>query len=154
MSTDTLTEMQETLDAAAEQPTPGTFQELLAEFVKLEHERREHEDRLKVIGERLTKLREPLIDHFADTGIQNANVDGLTVYVRMDRYCSKRGDATTDQVCAALKAAGCGYMVADGYNAASLKSKVKEWTDQGVEVPGELASLLNIGEVARLATRK
>lgn len=153
MSTATLTEMQDTLDSAAA-PVVGPFKELLSEFVALEHERREHEERLKIIGERLTKLQEPLLNHFADAGMQNASVSGLTVYVRMDRYCSKRGDASTDQVCAALKAAGCGYMVADGYNAQSLKSKVKEWIDAEAEVPPELASLLNIGEVARLATRK
>jgi hypothetical protein len=45
-------------------------------------------------------------------------------------------------------------MVSDGYNASSLKSKVKEYQDQGLEVPESLAGLLNIGEVPRLATRK
>ena len=153
MSTDTLTEMQTTLETLAIEPVPA-FKELLAEFTALEHERREHEDRLKVIGERLGKITEPLLDHFADSGIQNANVNGLTVYVRIDRFVSKRGDATTDQVCAALRECGLSYMVNDGYNAQSLKSKVREYQESGVEVPTQLAGLLNIGEVARLATRK
>lgn len=154
MSTDTtISEMQQTLDSAAFQRS-GSFKEQLAEFVALEHERREHEDRLKVIAERLGKLSEPLLNHFADSGIQNANVNGLTVFVRVDRYVSKKSEATTDQVCEALREAGLGYMVSDGYNAASLKSKVREWEEAGAEVPPELAALLNVGEVARLATRK
>lgn len=134
--------------------TPATFQAMLAEFVGLEHERREHEEKLKVIAERTAKLQEALLDQFADLGLQNASVKGLTVYVRMDRYVSKAKDATTDAVCHALRECGCGYMVSDGYNAQSLKSKVKEWQDAGVEVPAALAGLLNIGEIPRLATRK
>ena len=153
MSTDTLNEMQATLDAAAT-PQPGTFQEMLAEFVVLEHERREHEDRLKVIAGRLGQLQEPLLNHFADTGIQNASVNGLTVYVRMDRYVSKRGDASSEQVCAALRDCGLSYMVSDSYNAQSLKSKIREYIEEGADVPESLKQLLNIGEVARLATRK
>jgi hypothetical protein len=133
---------------------PGTFQEMLAEFVALERERREHEDRLKIIAERCGVLSPLLIDQFADLGMQNANVEGLTVFVRMDRYVSKRGDVSSDQVCQALRECGLGYMVSDGYNAQSLKSKVREWQDAGVEVPPTLAGLLNIGEVPRLTTRK
>lgn len=151
MSTEQLKEMEAMLAA---EPQPAALRELLAEFVALEIERREHEDKLKVIAERLAKINEPLLDAFADSGIQNAKVNGLTVYVRMDRYCSKKSDASTEQVCAALKTCGLGYMVSDGYNAQSLKSKVKEWQDNGVEVPAALSGLLNIGEVPRLATRK
>lgn len=130
------------------------FQEMLTEFVQLENERREHEERLKVISTRVGELQEPLLNYFADTGMQNARVGDLTVYIRMDRYCSKKAEASTEQVCEALRDCGLGYMVADGYNASSLKSKVKEYTDNEVEVPQRLAELLNIGEVPRLATRK
>jgi hypothetical protein len=141
-------------DAVDTLEAPASFQGMLKEFVALEHERRQHDDRLKQIAERVDKLAPTLLDQFADAGIQNANVDGLTVYVRVDRYVSKRGDASTEQVCQVLKDCGLGYMVSDGYNASSLKSKVKEFQEEGVAVPEALAAMLNIGEVPRLATRK
>lgn len=146
MSTDT--DLVDLIDA------PATFQQQLKQFVALEHERREHEEKLKAIGEKISSLQAALLDQFADLGMQNANVDGLTVYVRTDRYVSKKGEASTEQVCEALRACGLGYMVSDGYNAASLKSKVKEFQEEGIEVPESLASLLNIGETFKLATRK
>lgn len=130
------------------------FQELLTEFVALEKERREHEDRLKIIQERVGQIQEPLLNHFADTGIQNARVGDLTAYVRMDRYCSKKSEASTEAICQVLRESGLGYMVSDGYNASSLKSKIKEYIDNEIEIPESLSSLLNIGEIPRLATRK
>lgn len=133
---------------------PATFQSLLSEFVDLEGERREHEERLKVIAEKAGKLSEELLNQFADLGLQNAKVKGLTVYVRMDRYVSKAQGVATETVCETLREIGCGYMVGDSYNAMSLKSKVREWIDQGIEVPPVLSKLLNIGEIPRLATRK
>lgn len=135
------------------EPVAG-FQELLAEFVALENERREHENRLKIISERVGQLQPVLLDQFADAGMQNARIGDLTVYIRTDRYVSKRGDVSTEQVCGVLRDCGLGYMVSDGYNAMSLKSKIKEYQDSGVEVPQELAAVLNIGEAFRLATRK
>lgn len=138
----------------AEETIPDGFKSQLARFVQLEAERREHEERLKVIGEEAGKLQAALLDQFADTGIQNAKVSGLTVYVRLDRFVSKKSDVSTEQVCEALRDAGLSYMVSDGYNAQSLKSKIREYQTEGVEVPQRLSSLLNIGEVARLATRK
>lgn len=132
----------------------GPFQELLTEYVALEKERREHEERLEIIAERCRQLEEPLLNYFADTGMQNARVSDLTVFIKTDRFVSKRGEVTTEQVCQALRDCGLGYMVSDGYSAQSLKSKVREWQEAGVEVPERLAALLNIGEVSRLATRK
>lgn len=147
MSTDTAP------DVAAETPK-GAFLDQLKRAGELELRRRELEDELKIIAEEYKQLESSLIDQFADAGMQNARASGLTFYVRMDRYCSKKSEFTSDQVCQCLTRNGLGYMVADSYNAASLKSKFKEWQELGVEPPADLAGMMNIGEVARLATRK
>lgn len=134
--------------------TPQTFQAKLAEFVGLEKRRRELEDELKSVEARTAPLQASLLEQFADLGMQSANVYGLCVYVRLDRYVSKRSGVATETVCEALKVCGLGYMVSDGYNAQSLKSKIKEYQDQQIEVPPQLAELLNCGEVPRLVTRR
>lgn len=132
----------------------ATMGEALKEFARLENERRDLEDRLSEVKAAAAVIQERLLNDFADAGMQSANVDGLTVYVRMDRFVSKRSEVTTEQVCQVLRDCGLGYMVADGYNASSLKGKISEYQKEGVEVPQPLAAVLNIGEVARLATRK
>lgn len=142
----------EGFDAAA--AGSAGFKTQLARFVELENERRDLELRLDAVKGEAGKLQAALIEQFADMGMQNAKVGDLTVYVRTDRYVSKRADVETETVCAALRDCGLGYMVADGYNPQSLKSKIKEYQDQGIEVPESLAALLNIGETPRLATRK
>lgn len=134
--------------------TPQTFQQKLAEFVGLEKRRRYLEDELKSVEARSGPLQSALLEQFADLGMQSANVDGLCVYVRCDRYVSKRSGVPTEAVCDALHKCGLGYMVADGYNSMSLKSKIKEYQDQNIEVPPLLAELLNVGETPRLVTRK
>ena len=133
---------------------PGAFLDLLKEAADLELKRREHEDALKMINERFRQIEPILLDQFADAGMQNARANGLTFYVRLDRYCSKRAEFTSEQVCECLSRNGLGYMVTDSYNPASLKSKFKEWAEQQVEPPAELLGMVNLGEVARLATRK
>lgn len=140
---------------AVDAPEPqGSFLTLLKEAGELELARREHEDKLKVISERWKQIEPILLDQFADSGMQNARAAGLTFYIRTDRYCSKKGEFTSEQVCQCLTRNGLGYMVADSYNAASLKSKFKEWSDGNVEPPADLVAMMNLGEVSRLATRK
>lgn len=135
-------------------PVSGDFLTLMKEMEAIDLEIREHEDRLKVLAERRRQLEPLVIDIYADQGLQNFKTKALTFFVAMDRYCSKKGEFTTQQVCESLKINGLGYMVSDGYNAASLKSKFKEWQEGGVEPPADLAAMMNIGETARLRSRK
>lgn len=146
---DTLTTPVET-----DEPVPPTFQVALKEFVMLEKRRRDLEGELETVKTAATKVQGALLDMFADTGIQNAKCDGLTVYVRTDRFVSRRKEVESIAVCNALKAIGRGDMVNPDYNAASLKSLVLEFLTSEQPVPPELESLLNIGSVPRIATRK
>lgn len=141
-------------EAAAVAPVSGDFLALMKELEAIDLEIREHEERLKVLAERRKQLELVAIDIYADQGLQNFRTKQLVFFVAMERYCSKKAEYTTDQICESLKRNGLGYMVGDSYNAASLKSKFKEWAEGGVEPPEELAAMLNIGETARLRSRK
>lgn len=126
----------------------------LVEFTRLENRLRELEEEAARVKAQVGKVGAALMEQFADSGVQSANANGLCVYVRVDRFVSKKGGVPSQAVCDVLRKVGLAYMVEDGYNASSLKSKIKEYQDEGQEVPPELAELLNIGEVPRLAARK
>ena len=157
-SKDERLELPEVLPAApaaeADEPVPPTLQVLLAEFVELENKRRELNDQLDIILERTKVIQPQLIDMFADTGIKNARVGKLTVFIKMNKWCSKKSEVSTEEVCKVLKECGLGYMVTDGYNPSSLKAKMTEYDVAEVEPPASLAAVLNRGETPQLATRK
>jgi hypothetical protein len=125
----------------------------LSRFVALDHERRKLESRLKELGEEQAGLQERIIEEWIDRGQQSANIDGLTVYVARDFYCSKRGEVSTEQLIDALKQHGLDRCVQVGYNASSLKAFVKEQLAAGSELPAPLAAMLNYDTVPRLRTR-
>ncbi len=136
---------------------PDNFKVLLSEFVNLEKRRRDVDGELESIKARTTEIEPKLLEQMAELGLQNARVDGLTVFQRTDRYVTKRSEkdgVTTERLIEALRGCGLDYMVAENYSSASLKSKIVEWIVEGIEVPPELAACLNIGETLRLVTRK
>jgi hypothetical protein len=126
----------------------------LARFVALEKRRREIEGELDAIKEEARQLEEWLLDEWADRGQQNASVDGLTVYVAVEFYCNKVPGVETPEICRRLEAAGLGDLVAPAYNAARLKSWVKESIDEGRPLPQDLAECLKFDSVPRLRSRR
>lgn len=125
----------------------------LARYVELEHRRREIEAELQRIKTEETEIEGRILDEWADRGQQNANVNGMTVYVSQDFYCSKRAGVDTAVICDRLKTIGLTAIVGENYNASSLKSWVKEQLTSGGEIPNELSMLLNYDTVPRLRTR-
>jgi hypothetical protein len=133
------------------------FRTLMEEFVDLELRKREKEADLEMISDRFKTVEPQLREQMAALGMQNARCRGLTVYVKRDRYVSKKSEAdgvTTERLIEVLRECGLGYIVREAYQANSLKAKLVEWLTEGVEVPEQLAACLNVGESVRLATRK
>ncbi len=133
--------------------TATTTDELLAEFVQLSNRKREIEAECKTINARLAELQEPLLDWFADRGIQNIRTEKGTVYVAHDFYCNKKGGVPTETVCEALRQIGMTHLVKPTYSAASLKSYVRELIDSGADLPEQLDGLLSHETVPRLKTK-
>jgi len=131
-----------------------TAMELLNVFTELEHRRRELEDDLKKTKADIEAIQEPLTEAFALNGLTNVKKDGLTVFLKHNHYCSKLGGVETETLVAALRLAGCEYMVSEGYNPSSLRARVREWIDDGEEVPEPLQKLLSIGVNTKLASRR
>lgn len=133
---------------------PMTTTEKLKEFARLANLKRDLDAQLSDCTARMAELEPSLIEEMAEAGMQSTNIDDLTLYIRTDKYVSKRGEFTSQQICDCLRKHGMGYMVNDGYNAASLKSKVRELIDDGSGLPDDLKAMLNIGETQRIGSRK
>lgn len=133
---------------------PASLKEGLAEFCRLEEERLDLEERLAANKHAMAALQEPLLEQFMELGMQNTTIGDRTIYIRFDAFCSKKKEASTEQLCAALTAFGLDYMVSAGVSMSSLKSKLREMTEQGEAIPEPIAALLNIGEVPRLVSRR
>lgn len=144
----------ETMEQDVAQHASGDFQERMALFARLENYRRELEEALQWCKQESKKLAEPLMEDMSLHGIQNMNVEGLSVHQRRDFYCNKRGGVSTEDLCEVLRQHGLEYMVKEGYSASSLKAKIKELVEDGVELPSDLEELLNYGELTRLVTTK
>lgn len=125
--------------------------DLQNDFIALTREKKRRESELSEINDKLTALSDLLCEQMAAQGVQNVKMtDGSTLYIRTDRYVNKRSGVSQQQVCDVLERLDLGYMVSLGYNAASLKSKVKEMQEQEEAIPEELSTLLNIGEMRRV----
>jgi hypothetical protein len=126
----------------------------LKQYVDLDHERRRIDDRLAQIKKEQAALSEILIEDWAERGQQNAQVDGLTVYISHDFFCSKSKGFTSEEVCGALRAVGLADMCSMSYSASSLKAWVKEQLKLSGELPEQLDAVIQHGEVPRLRTQK
>lgn len=127
--------------------------DLLVEFVNLDREKAEIEKRLGEIKERANLIGKALLDDWANRGMQSVNLQGRTVYIRRDFYCSKKGGVETQKVCDALERMGHRSMVNPSYSPASLKALVREIVDNDQMVPEGLNVLIHYDTVPRLMTR-
>jgi len=134
-------------------PTMGPKPDTLARFVALDKEKRALEARLDEIKDEQKILQDALLDEWADRGQQSANVDGFTVYIARDFYCSKKAEVSTEQIIEVLRQNGLEQCVQTGYNATSLKAFIKEQLASESEIPEALKNCLNYDTIPRLRTR-
>ncbi len=137
--------------------TVSDFPSKMRWFAQLSLAKRDADDRLDAIKAKIAELEPHLLEEMAMNGIDRQTVLGLTIFPRTDLVVNKKSDkdgVTTEDVCQAMREAGLGYMISEGYSSASLKSKIKEYREQGVEIPEGLLSKLVVFEKLTLTTRK
>lgn len=126
-------------------------------FARLSMARRHADEHLDQIKSRIAELEPHLIEEMAMNGVEQTRIDGLTIYQTTDLIVSKKAEkegVTTEVLVEALRNCGLAYMIAEGYSASSLKAKVKEWKEEGIELPAALADKINVIEKVKLVTRK
>lgn len=151
-----MSDVMEELQAEFDKPpeAAGPFLARLQEFTQLENRRRELELELESVNKRAAVLKPQLIEDMAEAGIENTRCGGLSVFTRLDWWVHRKSEVPAQDLCDALKQIGRGDMVADGYNAASLKALVLEWKRDEQEVPPVLADKIDVGSKVNLVTRR
>ena len=120
-------------------------------YVRLGKEKREMEDKMRKLKEKIAETETRLLLQFEKAGVDSVKVDGMTLYLRHDSYpTAKDGDRAA--VIAALKTCGLEAMLT--FNSRSLKSLIKEWEDAGQEIPAPLKEVLTFTEKFSLLMRK
>ena len=149
-----MNEVTQAFEKKETRPHPAKFRPATKRYVELELRRRELEDELKAVKAEARGLEEEILNQFADLGCQNMNVDGLTLYIRQERWYGKKPDVTAEQVCDALNQCGFAYLVKEGYNANSLRGALNELVKNDEPIPEPLERLLNTEPVSKLGSRK
>lgn len=122
----------------------------LKRFVALSRRKKELEEELNSVTLELRTWSDTLAEDMAMAGLQNAKIDGATVFIRTDRFVTKKSGKTMEEVCEILRACDMSDLVGTAYNANSLKARIREMQDEGEPIPDALQAVLNIGEVQRV----
>lgn len=141
-------------EQSPDSPVDQDMLSLMSEYAELSMRYRDANGEAEMLKDKMAQLEPSILEAMALNGVDNMRVKNLTLYRKTNFFVSKRGDVETQSICDLLRTHGLGYLVADGYSSAALKSKVKEWLDEGAQVPEQLAACLNVGEAIVLATRK
>lgn len=122
-------------------------------FVYFTGRKRELEAELRQVQDRLNELEPGLVDMFSEEGIQRTTVDGYTAYLQEEVWASPlNGDIAA--LCAALKEAGFGDMVAETVNRQTLSAWVREHRKDGEPLPPAVEPVISVTAGYRLRAKK
>lgn len=99
-------------------------------FVDLELQIEDAEANLKALKDRQAKLEEWLLEQMSIAQTQRLTAKSRTIYIRKDFIVSKAKGITTDQVNDKLREFGLSDLIAEGYNANTLKATVREMEER------------------------
>ena len=150
---------------------PEQLAERLAVFSRYERVKRQLEAALETVKAEIKQLEPGLIEDMVGTQMQRANVGGLTLYIRRDKWVHKKSGTANEVMCETLRQAGWGHLVEEGYNAARLKSAVLEKITEAQQadeeaggisgpivdyleaLPAPIRDLVEIGETPRIGAQ-
>ena len=134
---------------AVEKPeTWDSFSALLTEFVSLTRAKRDIDKQAKLVKGRLAAMEQPIVDQFLQGGIQNLNIDGMTVYLRGFKSAKPKGDAL--EFIHALEAHGLADIVSLGTGKLSALFRNTPVED----IPPEIVALCEVFEETKVGARE
>lgn len=92
----------------------------------------------------IRELDERIRLEWAEDNINSAGIDGKTAYLYPVFHVEKLEGVTTDDIRAAMAAAGLDYMVKETYSAQTLTAYLKELREHGDEPPAALATVVKL----------
>lgn len=138
----------------------------IKEFVKLNQRKKDLESEAKSVGAEMRKLETELLEQFAEDGVSNINLDGVTVYTHSQLWAGAK-DGDYERACEALREEGLGDYVQERFNANSISAWVREYVrelqeekpdldteDASTWLPGRLKDTISVAEKFGLRMRK
>lgn len=134
----------------------------IRDFVKLEKEKRELNDKLKLVKAQIDEKVQGVKDHFTQMGYDKITLDGITLYLKRSIRASKIADTDDDAFKEAMIANDLGHLVKATANANSLASHFRKY-EESLEVqpnhvdqlvPESLKEFISIHEIFDIGTRK
>ena len=115
------------------------LQELARELSQLKSAKDKIEDELSAINKRIEILaRQEIPEAMDEAGVQNVKFEGIgKIYLKGDVFASIPAESR-DAAYEWLELTGRGSLIKPTVNSSSLKAAVKEWLNQGEEIPEEL----------------
>ena len=135
--------------------------ESVKKFVELTKRKKDIRQELSFVQEELDILEKQIEEMFIEEGVPSMKLGKTNVYLRTQMFVSPKRrediDETTDdakaRACQALRAAGLGWLVAEGFNANTLRSALKEMKEEDGCLPHEIEAAFNITERFRVGVR-
>jgi hypothetical protein len=95
-------------------------------FIELKREKDSIKQREREINLEMATLDESIVEAMMESGIQSMNVDGHTLYIRTDLFASPENGR--EELIDAIRRSGPAWdwLIQPNYNAAKLKSKIRE----------------------------
>jgi len=128
--------------------------ESVKEFTELEKEKKKLEYELEKVKKRIATISPAIMDQFADNGIKNLNIHGRTVFIERKIWAKISETKTKEEAIEAIKDAGFGILVSEGYNSHQLSSLLREFDKDGKEFPEQFKGVIEASEVFKLKSRK
>lgn len=134
----------------------------LKRFVELSEKKSDLGDDLKAVTTEMDEIEERLKDAFQEESIQSVRIDGHTVYLRRELWAgapkNDAGDTDTERACEALRRAGVGHFVKEGFNSMTVSAWVREFDQDPITkmpiLPPELGDDLRVTERYGVRTRR
>ena len=128
----------------------------LKEYGKTKVAIKKLEDKAKELKEKASMMEEGLIEHMLSEGIDKISIrdrkyPGLTLFIRTDIW---EGHTTKDEAIQALKDAGLGDMVQEGFNSQRLSAYIRELDRDNKPLPAEFEGIIFSNPTQRLIAKR
>lgn len=127
--------------------------ELADELAGLKERKKELEDMLKEVNERIATVEEILSTRMLEEELQSFNRNGKTFYVQTKTFASAVPERKAE-LFQWLKDHGFGDMVTETVNANTLSAWVREQLEESESLPEGLEELVNVYEKTTVGIRK
>ena len=126
----------------------------LKRFAKLDKLKRELKKKIEANEADLKEVEPQVINYFQRMGMDNAKIDGVTIYLRRELWAGKNEAISSETFHDALTANGLGDYVKPKVNTQQLSAYVRELDARGEKLPVALEGIIKTSEVFKVGTRK